>query len=390
MLWIVLAILTALVAAILLYPLSRRGDASAAVNAEEVEVYRDQMKELERDKAQGLISGEDAEYARAEIGRRLLAAAGQATGAPVHKTRHGVWRSIAVGTVTVVPPALGLCLYIALGNPGLPDQPLEARLENPGNDLQLLVAKAERHLAQSPDDGAGWDILAPIYLRSNRVGDAEMAFRNAIRLLGPTANRLSGLGETLVSANDGIVTEDARSAFEEAARLEPENMRAHFYVALGLEQAGRTADARAAFEAIAKASPADAPWLGLIDEHIRKNGGQDSASSSSAAGATAPGNPTAEDVAAAEDLSQDDRQAMVRGMVDSLAARLEADPANIEGWLRLVRSYMVLGERDKATAALQSGLTQFPAEGTEGQQLAALARELGLASAVEAPRGVTQ
>lgn len=386
MLWILLAILTALVAAVLLYPLSRRAEASAPENAEEVEVYRDQMKELERDKAQGLISAEEAEYARAEIGRRLLAAAGAAGKPENPKAARGLWHRIAVGTVTVVPPALGLCLYIMLGSPNLPDQPLEARLADPGTNMALLVAKAERHLAQNPNDGAGWDILAPIYLRAMRLGDAELAYRNAIRLKGADAARLSGLGETLVAANDGIVTEDARAAFEEAARLEPDNARARFYVALSLEQAGKAPEAKAAFEAIANASPADAPWMGLINEHIAKNGGTASAAPPSGA----PGNPSADDVAAAQDLSQDERQAMVRGMVDSLAARLEADPKNIEGWLRLVRSYMVLGERDKAEAALKSGLGTFPAEGTEGRQLAALAREMGLASVDAAPRGATQ
>src|SRR5690606_36995137 len=113
------------------------------------------------------------------------------------------------------------CLYLLLGNPGMPDQPLEARLANPGNNIALLVAKAERHLAQNPNDGAGWDLLAPIYFRSMRLGDAEMAYRNAIRILGTNPARLAGLGETLVAANDGIVTEDARLAFEEAAKLDP-------------------------------------------------------------------------------------------------------------------------------------------------------------------------
>jgi cytochrome c-type biogenesis protein CcmH len=404
-LWILLALLTAAVATALLYPLSRRSEAAASDNEGEVEVYRDQMKELERDRAQGLIGVEEAEYARAEIGRRLLAAAGKSGSPGRDKPAGSRMRKVAIGTVTILPPAIGLCLYIMLGSPGLPDQPLEARLENPGNDMSLLVAKAERHLAQNPNDGAGWDILAPIYFRTMRLGDAELAYRNAIRLNGANAARMSGLGETLVAANDGIVTEDARSAFEEAVRLEPDNARARFYVGLGFEQAGRAAEAVAVFEEISKASPPDAPWMGLINEHIaRNNGAKDGAASpspeagpSSGSASEAPGGPTAEDVAAAQDLSQDDRQAMIRGMVDSLAARLEDDPKNIEGWLRLVRSYAVIGERDKAQAALQTGLGQFPADGAEGRQLTALAREIGLPTNATpegapqtVPNGVTQ
>jgi cytochrome c-type biogenesis protein CcmH len=388
-LWIFLALLTAAVATALLYPLSRRSEAMASDNAGEVAVYRDQMKELERDRAEGLIAPDEAEYARAEIGRRLLAAAGTPErGAAVTAGR---LTKLAMGAVTVVPPAIGLCLYIMLGSPGLPDQPLEARLENPGNDLSLLVAKAERHLAQNPNDGAGWDVLAPIYFRTARLGDAELAYRNAIRLSGPSAARLSGLGETLVAASDGIVTEDARSAFEEAVKLEPGDARARFYVALGLEQGGKAPEAKAAFEEIAKASPPDAPWMGLINEHIAKNGGPPAGPLATAPAAPpALSGPTADDVAAAQDLSQGDRQEMIRGMVDSLAAKLEADPNNIEGWLRLVRSYMVLGDRPKAEAALKSGLGRFPADGQEGRQLVALGQEMGLSTAGAAPRGVTE
>ncbi len=387
-LWILLALMTAIVAAALLYPLSRRSEVLAPDNAGEIEVYRDQMKELDRDRAGGLISAEEAEYARAEIGRRLLAAAGKQGAGADGISKPSVLRKLAIGMVTVVPPAIGLCLYITLGSPGLPDQPLEARLENPGNDMNLLVAKAERHLAQNPNDGSGWDILAPIYFRTARLGDAELAYRNAIRLIGPNGARLSGLGETLVVANDGIVTEDARSAFEEAVTLEPGNVRARFYVGVAQEQAGKAAEAKATFEDIAKASPPDAPWMGLINEHIAKNGGT-----------VAPpslGGPSADDVAAAQDMSQGDRQEMIRGMVDSLASKLEADPDNIEGWLRLVRSYMVLGDRVKAQAALKTGLGHFPVEGNEGRQLIALAQEIGLsaegaANPGAAPKmGVTQ
>ncbi|MFB9951329.1 c-type cytochrome biogenesis protein CcmI [Rhizobium puerariae] len=376
-LWIVLALLTAAVAAALIMPFARGGQAGSPDRAGEVEVYRDQLKELERDRAQGLIGPQEAEYAKAEIGRRLIAAAGADEGRPPAEPQARRY-ALVTSLVTLLPPVVGLCLYIALGSPGLPDQPLEARLANPGNNVALLVAKAERHLAQNPNDGAGWDLLAPIYFRSMRLGDAEMAYRNAIRLLGPNALRLAGLGETLVASNDGIVTEDARAAFEEAVKLDPGNPRSRFYVGLGLEQAGRAAEARAIFEGIARDSPAGAPWMQLVNEHIAKNGG---AGVPGGETARAPGNPTQEDMAAAGALSQGDRQAMIRGMVDSLAEKLKEDPDNLEGWLRLVRSYSVLGEKEKAAEALKDGLKQFPSSG----ELVALANEMGLT--VE---GVTQ
>ncbi|ANM03459.1 cytochrome-c-type biogenesis protein CcmI/CycH 1 [Rhizobium phaseoli] len=373
--WILVAVLTAAVAVILLYPLLCGAKAAENSRAGEAAVYRDQLRELDRDLAGGLITAEEADYARAEIGRRLIAvSAGEPETTPKPARHHRVTEAF----VLLILPVLGLCLYLTMGRPDLPAQPLEARLENPGNDVAVLIAKAERHLAENPDDGKGWDVLAPIYFRTMRVNDAQLAYRNAIRLLGPSPIRLDGLAETLMAVSDGVVTEEARQALEQSLALEPDNPRARFYVALSMEQAGRTDEARLAFEALAQQSPADAPWLPLVNEHIAKNGG-------AAAQPTAPGGPTSEDVAAAEDMSAGDRQQMIRGMVESLDAKLTADPNNFEGWMRLIRSYAVLNDKDRAADALKRGLAAFPPAGEQGRQLLALARELGIAT-----EGMTQ
>ncbi|ANL33437.1 c-type cytochrome biogenesis protein CcmI [Rhizobium phaseoli] len=373
--WILVAVLTAAVAVILLYPLLRGAKAAENSRAGEAAVYRDQLRELDRDLAGGLITAEEADYARAEIGRRLIAvSAGEPETTPKPARHHRVTEAF----VLLILPALGLCLYLTMGRPDLPAQPLEARLENPGNDVAVLIAKAERHLAENPDDGKGWDVLAPIYFRTMRVNDAQLAYRNAIRLLGPSPIRLDGLAETLMAVSDGVVTEEARQALEQSLALEPDNPRARFYVALSMEQAGRTDEARRAFEALAQQSPADAPWLPLVNEHIAKNGG-------AAAQPTAPGGPTSEDVAAAENMSAGDRQQLIRGMVQSLDAKLTAEPNNFEGWMRLIRSYAVLNDKDRAADALKRGLAAFPPAGEQGRQLLALARELGIAA-----EGMTQ
>ncbi len=372
-LWIILACLTAAVAAVMLVTLARGAKPAHDDRAGEVAVYRDQLAELERDREHGLITGEEAEYAKAEIGRRLLAVAGEANKAPRTVGRSKM--SLTAVLVTLLVPAIGLPAYLWLGNPALPDQPLAARLENPGNNMALLVAKAERHLAQNPNDGSGWDLLAPIYFRAMRLADAERAYRNAIRLLGTSPERLTGLGETLIASNDGIVTEDARSAFAESLRLQAGDPRARFYLALALEQAGRTDEARAAFEALAKDSPADAPWRELVEQHIAATGGAGAPSASE----EVPSGPSAGDVAAAEGMSGAEQQDMIRGMVEGLASRLQEEPNNLDGWLRLIRSYSVLGDKEKATEALKIGLKTFPATGAEGQQLIALGREVGLA-----------
>jgi len=372
--WILVAVLTAVVAVILLYPLLRGAKAAENIRAGEAAVYRDQLRELDRDLSGGLITPEEADYARAEIGRRLIAVSADE---PVETPKPARHHRFTEAFVLLVLPVLGLCLYLATGRPDLPSQPLEARLENPGNDVAVLITKAERHLAEKPDDGKGWDVLAPIYFRTMRVNDAQVAYRNAIRLLGPSPVRLDGLAETLMAVSDGVVTEEARQVLEQSLTLEPDNPRARFYIALSSEQAGRPDEARQAFEALAKQSPPDAPWLPLVNQHIAMNGAN---SAAPGAGSAAPGNPTQQDVAAAEIMNAGDRQQMIRGMVESLDAKLSADPNNFEGWMRLVRSYAVLNDRDRAAGALKRGLAAFPPAGEQGRQLLALARELGIAT----------
>ncbi|MCZ8179092.1 MAG: c-type cytochrome biogenesis protein CcmI [Rhizobium sp.] len=396
--WIISALLTVAVAVLLLAPLLRASARATRYDEGEAAVYRDQLRELERDKAEGLISAEDADYARAEIGRRLLAIANRdksgegdeqhddvapAT-APVARRRY-TWSQ---AFILLCLPVIGLAGYMEIGSPGTPDAPLEARIADPGDDVDLLVAKVERHLATAPEDGNGWNVLAPVYFRIGRYDDAELAYRNAIRILGPDAERMSGLGETIVVRNDGIVTDDAQMAFQAALKIEPNNPRADFYLALALEQSGRRAEALAAFQNIAKASPPTAPWMPLVNQHIAANSAgvplANAPAATAEAGAqqganpAAPGNPTAEDIANAQAMSEADRGEMIRGMVASLDARLKEDPNNFEGWMRLVRSYAMLDDKERAEAALQEGLKTFPAEGAQGQQLIAMARELGL------------
>ncbi|MBY5357035.1 c-type cytochrome biogenesis protein CcmI [Rhizobium leguminosarum] len=383
--WILVAALTAALAVILLYPLLRGAKAADNIRAGETAVYRDQLRELDRDLDGGLITPEEADYARAEIGRRLIAVSADEQAQTLKPARH---HRFTEAFVLLLLPVLGLCLYLTTGRPDLPSQPLEARLENPGNDVAVLITKAERHLAEKPDDGKGWDVLAPIYFRTMRINDAQVAYRNAIRLLGPSPVRLDGLAETLMAVSNGVVTEEARQVLEQSLTLEPDNPRARFYIALSMEQAGRPDEARQAFEALAKQSPADAPWLPLVNQHIAMNGGAPAGAGSAAPGANpsasganpAPGNPTQQDVTAAETMNAGDRQQMIRGMVESLDAKLSEDPNNFEGWMRLVRSYAVLNDKDRAAGALKRGLAAFPPPGEQGRQLLALARELGIAS----------
>ncbi|OQP85104.1 c-type cytochrome biogenesis protein CcmI [Rhizobium rhizosphaerae] len=371
--WVLVSLLTAAVAMALLMPLLRGRPASGIEMRGDIAVYRDQLAEIERDRAAGLIAAEDAERARAEIGRRLIAA----TDAQAHRTdpdRRPRATKAAQAVIVLLLPVLCLGIYLSEGSPDLPDQPLAARLASPDGDVEVLIARVEAALAVNPADGAGWEVLAPVYARRGRFPDAAEAYRKAIQYLGETPERLTSLAETLIAAAGGQVVPEARQALERSAALSPDDPRTRFYLALGLEQNGQAAAARDAFTKLAASAPVDAPWLPLVRQHLARLG---PAGASPSTAATAPG-PGEQEIAAAAAMNEEDRQRMIEDMVGGLAARLKARPDDAEGWQRLVRSYMVLGRPEEARSALKEGLARFPADGEAGQALIALAKSLGL------------
>ncbi|MCC7348320.1 MAG: c-type cytochrome biogenesis protein CcmI, partial [Variibacter sp.] len=233
-LWFFLGLMTLAAVLAVLWPLARRPSAVAAGN--EVAVYRDQLAELERQTGTGLFAAGELQAARAEIGRRLLAAADaaaapQAQPAPAAATFRR--RAVAVAALLLLPD-VAVGLYAKLGSPHLPGQPLAARETPPLQDrsLESLLAQVETRLESHPEDGRGWEVIAPIYLRLVRYEDAVKARRNALRLNGASAQRESDLGEALVYAAGGVVTQEAKDAFERALALDPKEPKARYFTGL--------------------------------------------------------------------------------------------------------------------------------------------------------------
>jgi cytochrome c-type biogenesis protein CcmH len=349
MLWLVLALMTAAAMFAVLWPLarSRRVDGDAS----DVVIYRDQLHEIERDRASGTIGTAEADAARVEVSRRLLAAAdAQAPPAadPALRLRHRRWTAVAA---FVVIPLGAICVYLVLGSPNLPGQPLAQRFAAPAdaNSVAGLIARVETHLERNPDDGRGWDVVAPIYMRLGRFDDAIRAYRSALKLEGETADRQASLGEALAGAAGGVITTDAKGAFERALVLDKSNPRAQFYLGLAAEQDGRASEAVDRWQILIAHAPADAPWLAYVREALARV--EPSRAQTQGSGAPAGSGPSAQDVASAAEMPPSERDQMVRGMVERLAARLSADGSDVEGWLRLMRAYVVLGELGKARAA---------------------------------------
>ena len=362
LIWVAMAVLAVLAAVPVLAPLyrARAPDSSAAHAAA---IYRDQLAEVERDLAAGVIGAPEARAARTEVARRLIRASDEA--APVVAPSGGAMKAAAAAIVAM--PVAAFCLYLLIGSPEYPAQPLAARTFAPDTqDIATLVAGVEAHLAAAPDDGAGWDVIAPVYARLGRNADAVRAWTNAIRILGSSGEREAGLGEAIVGVNGGRVTAAAREAFERARDLAPDNPSPRFFLALALQQEGRVDEALAAWRALLDSAPPDAAWASLVRERI-----------AALEAPRLPG-PSTEDIEAAADLAPADRQAMIEGMVASLAARLEEDGGDPEGWARLVRSYMVLDRREDAAAALIRARVALAGDPEGLAALAAAAQEAGL------------
>jgi cytochrome c-type biogenesis protein CcmH len=349
-LWIAMAVLAAVASLSVLVPLYRGRAGARRMAEQEMSVYRDQLQEVDRDLERGVIAPAEAEAARTEIARRLIRADADQRKAPALGAAERP-RGAAAFAAVVAMPVLAVGLYVGLGSPDLPDAPLAARLSAPADeqDMAVLLARVEQHLAANPDDLRGWQVVAPVHLRLGQLDAAVVAFRNIARLAGSDAGTEGDLGETIVRANGGQVTGDAQAAFTRALADDPRDVRARFYMALADSQAGRRTEAAAALGAILDEAPPGATWTAGIRQVLAE---LDVPAPAAAAAPVAPG-PTADDVAAAAGMSADDRATMIEGMVSQLAERLAAEPNDAEGWARLVRSYMVLGRQDEARAALE-------------------------------------
>ncbi|MEA3025882.1 MAG: cytochrome c-type biosis protein CcmH, partial [Alphaproteobacteria bacterium] len=239
MLWFVMVLMTAAAIFAVLWPLARR---TPLRTGSDVAVYRDQLEEIERDRAAGLIGEREAEAARVEVSRRLIAAAeAVAPALPGDAKRR---RAAAVAALVLLP--LGAAgLYLLLGSPDLTGEFQEARRETPTEQRPILelVGRVEGHLEQNPEDGRGWEVVGPVYMRLGRYDDAVKARKNTLRLLGSTATREADLGEALTGAQNGVVTAEAKDAFERAIVLDPDDIRSRYFLGLAAEQDGRPKEA---------------------------------------------------------------------------------------------------------------------------------------------------
>jgi cytochrome c-type biogenesis protein CcmH len=344
--WIAAGALLAATLAGLLWPLIRQRRRPETPEPA-VAVFRRELADLDVDLAQGRLEPDAAEAARAEITRRLLAAdrpATEITGDPAAEMR---WRTGAAVAIAALLPAAALGVYFVVGAPAtLEGRPVATAAAPPPAASQSveLAAAAEQlaaRLERDPNHPEGWILLARTDAALGRFAAAETAYRRAIGLSPDKPELHAELGEILVAKAQGRVTTEAGAEFAKA----PAEPRSRFYRAEAALQRGDKAQAAAELRKLLADAPADASWRGTVAAKLAEISGASPPAASSASG------PSAEDVAAAQSMSPGARQAMIRGMVERLAARLEQHPDDREGWARLAHAYDVLGEPEKAAQA---------------------------------------
>jgi cytochrome c-type biogenesis protein CcmH len=363
--WIILLLMTAAAVMAVLWPLSRHRAFSARQLDPDTQFYREQLAEIEQDRERGVLMPGEAEAAKAEAGRRLLRATGMTADAFAALGEPALRRRRAASTLALsVIPILALVLYGAYGSPHFMDSaPEQQQAQAPSDQLDLMtaVSRIEAHLSQNPQDGRGWEVVAPVYVRMGRIDDAVKAYESAVRYLGPSADRLSNYAELLVLSKDGLVTAEAQKVFEQAVQLDKNSPKARYYLAVVAEQDGQLDKAKQAYTELLTSSPEGAPWVEVVKRRLASLG-------------------VDQPVAGQGDAPQIGAADIAR-MVSGLAERLESQGGSPEEWARLIRSYAVLGQRDKAISTAERARQALAQDAAGLKTIDAMTHELKLTDA---------
>lgn len=392
-LWIVLTLMIALAVVGLAIPLIRPGGLLDR-RTTSAEVLKAQLADLDRQAEAGTAPAEDIAALRLEVERRALAEGVETTPTGRPMGEKALMR-LALGLAAVVALG-GAGLYALLGRPDLPGAgPRSAAMAaapadaaHDGADVQAMIGQLEAQLRQTPEDVNGWRLLGWSYFQTGRFPDAAGAYGRAAALEPTNAEHFSAQGEALVQAGGGQVTPAALTAFRGALRADPQDPRARYFVAVEMDQRGEREAAMTAWIDLINSAPAGAPWAAEVRtfvEDLARERGQDisgrlrpAPAGAPAAAAVPPGipGPTAAQVAEAGSMSEADRQAMIQGMVGGLEERLRTSPRDRDGWVRLMRARMVLGDSAAATAAYRNGMRAFADSPSEQAALTEAARGL--------------
>jgi len=433
---VILTVVISIVAAIVSALSLRRYDQEKVATSEgDISACIDQLTEFEKKAAAGTIDGNEADVTRADIKRRILSAGRTEK---LDRARLSLSkRNLAVVAVAGIAIVGSFGLYawnndlansitsmqlgsrnstsvvdqLAAATAALPPGPLFLQNQQRGRvqgqqqatlgSVEEMIDRVVQRLKRNPKDVEGWRVLGWSYFNTDRFEESSAAYAKAIELSPNNAELRSAYGEALVRAAAGNVTDEAKAVFERTLQLNPADSRAHFFIGLSKEQAGDKMSALNDWIAILNHGDSSEPWFADLTQRANKLGqdvGVDVSSllhrgnaettggvlvslekqQSAAPDAARKTEPTAEDVRNAEAMAPTDRAAMIRGMVDRLAARLEETPNDVEGWIKLIRSRKILGENDAAEEAFHRALDIFKGAPQEQEKIVTVGHGLGL------------
>lgn len=370
-LFLILAAMTLAAVFVLARPLLRDAAGPGDAHAQSLAMFQDQLSEVRGDESRGVIGPDEAAAARLEIERRILAL----TKAPAAESNlQAAPKTAAFAMAALIAVGAG-GLYMALGSPAAADRAVAQAKTIPETpdamhaEMTSLIAKLSDRLVANPEDGEGWALLARSLVRIDQYSDAVEAYARARKIVGPQDLQLTAeYAEARVVASGGLVDGEAKSLFDALMRADAKDPQARYYLALAQAQSGDVPGALRAWRALLADSPAEAPWRETLQRQIAKAEGRPEAPPS---GASAPRGPTANDIAQAAKLAPGEQAAMIDAMVASLAARLETNRDDVDGWRRLARAYEVQGKSAEALRAHREVLRLAPSDAAAKSAVAA-------------------
>ena len=381
MLWLALTVLAAGAAFLVALPFLRTR--ASAPTTTPVDIYKAQLESLSNDRAAGEVDEAAAAEIKTEIEHRILSAPEiePQVGAPDQKLDR--LTAIAVAALVLLGSA---ALYVATGSPNMQSASRASISGIAGGslpDVDTLIERLRARLEEAPEDAEGWRMLGWSYFETNRFPEAVDAYGRAVAQQPDNASYGSALAEAITQANGGTVNAEARRGFQQAVARDRSDERARYYLALARAQGGDVRGAIDAWIEGVRAAGPDSQWAGRMRaeaETAAQRAGIDIAGRMPPATAGDGQAPTLtpDVVASAQQSTPEAQQQMIAGMVNGLEARLAEDPRDADRWIMLMRSRMVLGEPDRARAALQASLRAFNNDTATQRQLRAAAAELGV------------
>ena len=367
LIWLLISSVTIITVFVLILPLVFYENKRKEINNEneyDINIYKDQLDEINKDIDRGVLSKEEYESAKSEISRRILLQ--KDSNNKVKKnltTNNQKLKLLSVTILSLLIPIASLNLYFLLGNPSLPNKPFvknnsenKALASNNTSALSIedSVLQLKKRLDKNPNDIEGWLLLGRSYLIIRNPEQAIFAFRQVIKLDENYKEIYSFIGEALVFKNQGFVSEEAIKNFQIALDDNKKNPASRYYLSLAKSQRGDVSVAYKEWLELAKETPANTPWYPLLQNQLEQAAlklGKDKPKIISEKNNFNTPGPTKEDIEAASEMTSDDRKDMIKGMVENLAERMKNNPNDIKGWEMLARSYRVLGNIKKAEEA---------------------------------------